>query len=606
MKTKRLFTLALAIIMLFSVLPISVSAEDEVIPMSECMGQLKSGNTYSISNAEEFLIFENNNTDIYSKVKIILTNDITVNEGKFTLDESKNLLYNGKAINETNMPVSFNPIDSFEGAFDGQGYTISGLYCSGEMAGLFEIASDATIRNLNIRNSAFISSEYDAGSFVGNCGSNTTIENCTSDAIVLGVTCVGGIAGECKEIKNCSFSGTVIGEYMVGGIAGLSESDIENCINHGEVIGEYYAGGLVGIAYSDIKNSGNLGAVYGQNCTGGVVGHLAGYAQNCYNKGEVHGFWDAGGFAGEATDGAKCCFNTGNVYGTYNIGGFIGSINIPHTSSMGKSGYLQYCYNAGEVYATEPGNFFGTSAGDFSLFSYCYFVGDDDDTANHYGDIEKSYQDYLDSVERDPLGMPTIVYDIGIYSISKERLRNEDSSSYPFKISGFVRDLCNENDGYPLPKSLHKKHVWGEYTDNKDGTMTAQCISENCGATDIKESNLKVWGQTNSDGSTLRFITCVDSLKYREVGFVITNADNPNQTIKRSSKVVYSKIIAGGKSVSAYDITGDENMKYILTFKITGLDGRQDTHFNVKPYVINLDGTTSYGAEKTFCPADMI
>ena len=104
----------------------------------------------------------------------------------------------------------------------------------------------------------------------------------------------------------------------------------------------------------------------------------------------------------------------------------------------------------------------------------------------------------------------------------------------------------------------------------------------------------------------MRFITCVDSLKYREVGFVITLADNPKQTITRSSKVVYTSIIANKQSLSAYDITGNENMKYILTFKLTGLDGHQDQRFNVKPYVINLDGTTSYGTEKTFCPADMI
>jgi len=122
----------------------------------------------------------------------------------------------------------------------------------------------------------------------------------------------------------------------------------------------------------------------------------------------------------------------------------------------------------------------------------------------------------------------------------------------------------------------------------------------------VKKANLNLWAQTNPDGSALKFITCVDSLRYKEIGFVITNADNPEQTITRSSKVVYTSIIANNKRLSAYDITGDENMKYILTFKITGLDGIQNTRFIVKPYVINLDDTTIYGTEKTFCSADMI
>ena len=518
MKTKKLTALILAVIMVFSVLPISAYAEDEVIPISEYGGQIKSGKTYSISNAEEFLLFFNITDTEYNNVKVILTKDIVINTGVFSLDEDKNLLYNAKAITAENMPRSFTPISRFEGTFDGQYYTLSGLYCNSEFSGLFVLSDSSTIQNLNIKNSAFIGKSA-TGSICSQATGNTIIKHCKSDAFVIGKSDVGGISGTGGSIESCLFNGTVCG--------------ID------------YVGGIVGSGASPIKNSGNTGDVYGT------------------------GYW-IGGFAGYFGGTAENCFNTGDVYGNYATGGFIGFITIQQYASSlsgSTSYYLSNCYTSGNVSGQNPGNFFGFSSSDFSIFWCCYFVGDNDDPANYYGDIEKSYQEYLNHVESDPFGMGVVVMDIGVRPISKENLKTKESYKFPFLLSNYIFDYCNENDGYPLPQSLHKKHVWGEYVLNEvDRTKTAKCISEGCKATDTKKSglNLNLWAQTNSDGSTLRFITCVDSLKYREVGFVITNADNPNQTIKRSSKVVYSKIIAGGKSVSAYDITGDENMKYIL------------------------------------------
>jgi len=118
---------------------------------------------------------------------------------------------------------------------------------------------------------------------------------------------------------------------------------------------------------------------------------------------------------------------------------------------------------------------------------------------------------------------------------------------------------------------------------------------------------LSLKGQTNKAGTQLRFITTIDTLRYKEVGFVITNADNPNQTITKTSKTVYSSIIAGGKAYSAAQISGDEAMNYILTYTITGIPAAaQGTRYLVKPFAVTLDGQTVYGAEKEFCVADMI
>ena len=110
--------------------------------------------------------------------------------------------------------------------------------------------------------------------------------------------------------------------------------------------------------------------------------------------------------------------------------------------------------------------------------------------------------------------------------------------------------------------------------------------------------------QTNADGSQIRFVACVDSLNYKEVGFVITNANNKEQTTTKISKTVYNSIVAGGKKLTAADITGDEDMKYILTYTVKNLP--ENAAFEVISFVVNLDGTIIYGETETYTVADML
>ena len=110
--------------------------------------------------------------------------------------------------------------------------------------------------------------------------------------------------------------------------------------------------------------------------------------------------------------------------------------------------------------------------------------------------------------------------------------------------------------------------------------------------------------QTNADGSQIRFVACVDSLNYKEVGFVITNANNKEQTTTKISKTVYNSIVAGGKKLTAADITENEDMKYILTYTVKNLP--EDAAFEVTSFVVNLDGTKIYGETETYTVADML
>ena len=417
---KKFLALVLAVIMVFSVLHIIASAEDTVIPISECGGVISSKKTYSISTKEEFLLFEEMNKS-FSGATIILTNDIIIHDGIFTIDENQKPLYNGTFV----LPEPIDAIDVFKGTFDGQGYTISGLYVSNkdEYTGLV-CGLDGTIKNLTIENSLFVgNNSMSVGSICGTGSAECTVEKCFSEAIVIGAE-----------------------TYDIGGIAGWFDGTMNDCCFGGKVIapdGSSYAGGVVGMGF--------------------------GYYDNCINTGEVYSSWgDIGGFVGWLGGNASGCANTGKVYGGYSAGSFAGNI----------TGFCGGCFAAGEVYADRPSNFMSSFEGHpeipyypypgygshyfnqinfYQNFKECYFIARYGDTADYYGYFENDYQRYLDSVTPDPYGMPQIVDDSGLWPIAEERLKSKTSWYYGY--SDLVIDTGNENNGYPLPTSLQRRTV---------------------------------------------------------------------------------------------------------------------------------------------------
>ena len=149
-------------------------------------------------------------------------------------------------------------IYGFAGTFDGQGHTISGVYCTGFLymtnkhrivgtdyvtAGLFRSTKEeCVIKNFKLVNSYFYSDlNYGFGSISSNGGG--TFDSIYSDAIVVSEKLyVGGIMGRATEnttITNCWFDGTVevVGGYgrYTGGILGRADSQteckIEHCLN---------------------------------------------------------------------------------------------------------------------------------------------------------------------------------------------------------------------------------------------------------------------------------------------------------------------------------------------------------------------------------------
>ena len=417
---KRFLSLALSVIMVFAVLPVMASAEETVIPISECGGVISSGKTYSISTAEEFLLFEELNNKC-SGATIILTNDITIRDGIFSVDENQKPLYNGTFV----LPEPIDAIDVFEGTFDGKGYTICGLYINdAEGAGLV-CDLGGTIKNITVENSLFIGNNS-VGSICA-WGSSCSVEKCFSEAIVIG----------CDDY----------GEG-VGGIAGWFSGTMKDCCFSGKVITSNYfmaIGGVVGMAYDSYRNCVNTGEVYGYRADniGGFAGWLMGDAYGCANTGKVYGEYYAGNFAGYITGFCGDCFAAGEVYAKY-----------PSNFMSDFVGYPEIEYNP---YPGYGGSHFGGQSSFYQNFKGCCFIPRYGDTVDYYGQFDEDYQRYIDSVTPDPYGMPQIVDDSGLWSVTEERLKND--TSWYFGSSDYVIDTGNENNGYPIPKTLQRRTV---------------------------------------------------------------------------------------------------------------------------------------------------
>ena len=195
------------------------------------------------------------------------------------------------------------PIGSFIGSFDGQGYEIKDLFIHRpyeERVGLFSIV--------------------DKGGRIENIGMvNTT---------VTGLVLVGGLVGWNRgTVSNCDSSGNVAGDSGVGALVGDNYGSVSNCYSSGNVTGDENVGGLVGCnAGGSVGNSHSSGSVTGNDCVGGLAGgNYDGSVSNSYSTANVTGYSSVGGLVGEnMLDDVSDSYSTGSVTGYSSVGGLVG------------------------------------------------------------------------------------------------------------------------------------------------------------------------------------------------------------------------------------------------------------------------------------------
>ena len=334
---------------------------------------------------------------LYRDGHYVLTADIALNDtSDFANWETQAPAYSWEPIGRKNEE---NRTARFQGVFDGQGHTISGLYCSyassdtndEEAGGLFAEANGAQIRNVNITDSMLIVDyKEQTGMLAAECH-DSVIENCNVSARIVarGVRyaggVIGGMTGDAGFLKGCSFSGKITAEDIagyLGGVCGSLSCPGEDLLNNASIEMENSpisgaCGGIVGSVNNCIlrssRNCGSITVLGETQNVGGICGELsAGFTfgrdenseltsveagaeiHDCTNSGDVTAkdVSATGGIIGLVFNCFRSaekitiqgCINTGTVIGTEDVGGIAGEISLKYNNYQ-----LLDCVNTGSV-----------------------------------------------------------------------------------------------------------------------------------------------------------------------------------------------------------------------------------------------------------------
>ncbi len=278
----------------------------------------------------------------------------------------------------------------FSGVFDGQNYTVSGLYQNIDTTfryqiGLFGYVENGVVKNLKLAEvdiTATSNIDVFTGAVVGHLV-NSTVENCTvSSGTVAGDNYTGGVVGwvsDNSRVVNCTNYAAVTGKdsdyiglpsepqyndyVFVGGIAGRvgysvtnehSGGTVENSTNHGTVVATCRGASPSYSSAGGIVGSGEGGRVFDCVNNGEVTARLrddAGAAQSVstYSGGIV-------GYTFITT--IERCVNNANVFSTAtsagsNAGGIVGGDTTKQSESSSTSETnVNFSTNNGTVTAT--------------------------------------------------------------------------------------------------------------------------------------------------------------------------------------------------------------------------------------------------------------
>jgi len=287
----------------------------------------------------------------------------------------------------------------FEGNYNGNGHTISGLYVNSMATtttykGLFG-SSVGTIQNLHLTDVDLKTNQDYLGALLSinngtiiNCSSSGTVKcdwnkqfigglvgvnygdiidchssgNVTPDTNNFTSKSIGGLVGlngDGGSITGCHSTATVRGGSEIGGLVGGNKGDITDCHSSGIITGNSSLGGLVGISTSgSITSCHSTSEVTGVSSLHGAVGGLVGTLSpsdgesiitNCYSAGQVTGVHqNTGGLVGYSYGGEiNGCYSSGSVTGgTNSTGGLVG---LSYSSTSPYVTYINNCYSSATV-----------------------------------------------------------------------------------------------------------------------------------------------------------------------------------------------------------------------------------------------------------------
>ena len=315
---------------------------------------------YEIDNAGKLYWFAQQVNGGEAALNAILTADIVVNEGTMTAEST-----DVRDWTPIGWYTSSSEYLRYAGTFDGDGHSISGLYCADTTASYVGLVgyleTTGAVKNVTVTDS-YISGKANVGGIVG-YSYGGPVTNCHYSGTVTSASGgIGGIAGYCRTgtvIANCTTTGTVAGGGSnTGGIAGYCGGSISGCTNSATVTcTTSTVGGIVGWLYNGtVENCTNTGDVSSTATTsnavaGGIIGNLTGTVSGCTNSGNVTGTATLGGIVGQLSKGSAVsdCSNSGTITGTSTTKGQVGGVvGYAYGQSSG-SVTITKCCNTGNV-----------------------------------------------------------------------------------------------------------------------------------------------------------------------------------------------------------------------------------------------------------------
>lgn len=236
-------------------------------------------------------------------------------------------------------PISWNSF-YFNGVFNGDGHTISGLYINtaNTFQGLFG-SLNGQVKDFSITGAWVTATSY-VGAVAGSLKGGSIEDVTVSESYVSGADHAGGITGQAYSasgvavtVSNASVAGSIVnggsGSYIAGIVGDAALSEIVNCsADSGTmVIGGNYVGGTAGYNQGNVTNCANLASVHGSAYVGGIVGTNAnGSVQNVYSTGSVTASTSFGSISGSVRSGGIVA-NAYWLSGSMDGGGYAGIAN---------------------------------------------------------------------------------------------------------------------------------------------------------------------------------------------------------------------------------------------------------------------------------------
>lgn len=382
--------------------------------------------------------------------------------------------------------------DAFQGVFDGQGHTVTGL--NGPLFGW--VGENGVVKNLKV------SGTLDNEQYKVHYGASVNVGN------------QGGAALTCPD--------------YIGAIAAINEGLITKCFSDVTMdSSEFTAQGNM-----QANNGTGLGGIVGLNLEKGVV-EFCSFTGSIRNSSANYGGDSYGGIVSLSEGTVRSCYNRGTISGAA-TGGIAGRLNC---LSDVATAVLTGCYNTGRV---TSGGFInqGSIAGESGNY-WRGQLGCRDSLSNNY---------YL-------RGTNSYAYDGASGAAGKAEVQTDDqmkalelvaSLNYGYETSIFMKDLDNVNDGYPI-------FIWQGTPKMSSDTVgisfngTAQAETVLTAVVDTEQDYTLEWLVCDENGFTV--ITTLDEneeeVPYRETELLVDNA-----YVGKSLKVRLTSTVDGSSIVS--------------------------------------------------------